>query len=88
MTGVLSRDCCLETFSKMRVRPGCGASFAGVGVVVDPGGKKNGRGAYVCRTIECVEKALDSKRKPLERALKTPIPPNLIDALRAAIAGD
>jgi predicted RNA-binding protein YlxR (DUF448 family) len=40
-------------------------------VEVDETGKKSGRGAYLCRTRECWDKAL--KGKLLEYALKTPI---------------
>ena len=36
-------------------------------VSIDESGKKPGRGAYVCRAKECVEKAI--KTKSLERAL-------------------
>ncbi|MSQ23426.1 MAG: YlxR family protein [Chloroflexi bacterium] len=38
---------------------------------VDPTGKQNGRGAYVCRSPECWEKALHGGS--LARALKAPI---------------
>lgn len=41
-------------------------------VVVDPTGKKAGRGAYVCRSVSCVQAAL--KAKKLERSLKVPLP--------------
>ena len=40
-------------------------------VVLDTTGRKNGRGAYLCYSKECFEKAV--KSKSLERALKTPI---------------
>ena len=38
---------------------------------VDTTGKANGRGAYICKNIECLEKAIKSKK--LERSLKTKI---------------
>ncbi|GBC94235.1 hypothetical protein HRbin16_00016 [bacterium HR16] len=41
-------------------------------VVVDPTGKRAGRGAYVCRNVSCVQTAL--KAKKLERSLKVPLP--------------
>ena len=53
------------------------------GVALDPTGKRSGRGAYVCATAECVAIAL--KRKALERSLKTPIPPDVAEALQAAV---
>ena len=31
-------------------------------VLVDLTGKKSGRGAYVCKSIECLEKAFKAKR--------------------------
>lgn len=39
------------------------------GVIVDPTGKKNGRGAYLCTNPACWERAI--KTQALERALKT-----------------
>jgi uncharacterized protein len=40
-------------------------------VEVDPTGKKNGRGAYLCRRRGCWQRGLDSKA--LDRALKAEI---------------
>lgn len=37
-------------------------------VCVDATGKKNGRGAYICPDVKCLEKAI--KNKGLERTLK------------------
>lgn len=42
-------------------------------VEVDPTGKRNGRGAYLCKNPACWEKAL--QRSALSRALKTEISP-------------
>ncbi|HVK05710.1 MAG TPA: YlxR family protein [Armatimonadaceae bacterium] len=55
----------------------------GEGLVLDPTGKRSGRGAYVCPSAECVALALKQKR--LERSLKTPVPPEVAEALRAAV---
>jgi predicted RNA-binding protein YlxR (DUF448 family) len=44
-------------------------------VVVDPTGKRNGRGAYVHRSPECVELAL--KRGGLERGLNVKLTPEI-----------
>lgn len=41
-------------------------------VSVDLTGKANGRGAYICRNIDCLEKAV--KGKKLNRALEIDIP--------------
>ena len=43
-------------------------------------GKKSGRGAYICRSRECLEKAI--KKKSLERALKCSISQEIYDRLR------
>ena len=42
--------------------------------------KKPGRGAYVCRNIECLEKAC--KNKGLERSFKTSVPKDLYEELK------
>jgi len=44
------------------------------GVEVDTGGKKTGRGAYLCQTPECWEVGLKGGR--LEHALRTTLTPN------------
>ncbi len=41
------------------------------GVIVDNTGKKNGRGAYICKSIECFQTA--RKNRKLQHALKTQI---------------
>ena len=51
-------------------------------VVLDPTGKKSGRGAYVCPTTACIGLAL--KQKKLERSLKTPMTEAVSEALLAA----
>ena len=40
-------------------------------ISIDKTGKANGRGAYICNNIECLEKAKKSKR--IEKSLETPI---------------
>src|SRR5438067_1145937 len=40
-------------------------------VVIDPTGKRNGRGAYLCRQRTCWTAAF--KRKTLDHALQTPV---------------
>ena len=49
-------------------------------IVLDATGRKNGRGAYLCFSRECLDKAI--KNKGLERSLKTAIPPEVYDALK------
>ena len=41
-------------------------------ILLDKTGKKNGRGAYVCKNGECLQKAM--KSKGLERSFKMSIP--------------
>ena len=48
-------------------------------ICLDVTGKKNGRGAYVCRSRECLQKA--RKNKGLERSFKMSIPNEVYDAL-------
>lgn len=46
-------------------------------------GKKPGRGAYVCKNVDCLEKAFKTKR--LSRNLETPISQEIYDDLRKAV---
>lgn len=48
-------------------------------IVLDATGKKNGRGAYLCFSRECLEKAV--KSRGLERSLKVPIPREVLESL-------
>ncbi len=41
-------------------------------IILDSTGKKSGRGAYVCKRIECLKKAIKSRR--IEEALECKIP--------------
>lgn len=50
---------------------------------VDTTGKANGRGAYICKNMECLEKAIKSKK--LERSLKTKIDLQIYENLRGVI---
>lgn len=55
-------------------------------ISLDFGGKKPGRGAYVCHAeVQCLQKA--RKSKALERALDTPIPPEVYDAMEKELRG-
>ena len=49
-------------------------------VCVDLTGKKPGRGAYICKNIECFEKAFKTKR--LSRNLEIPISEEIYDKLK------
>ena len=67
---------------------GCGISFPKKdlirvvrlpdgGAELDPTGKKAGRGAYICRSAECLKKARKAKR--LERNLEVTISDEVYD---------
>ena len=51
------------------------------GVHIDPTGKANGRGAYLCNDPACLKKAI--KSRALERALNTQIQPEIYQQLEA-----
>ena len=48
-------------------------------ILLDATGRKNGRGAYLCPSMECIKKAV--KSKGLERSFKMAIPKEVYDAL-------
>ena len=48
-------------------------------IVIDATGKKNGRGAYLCCSLACLQTAI--KTKGLERSLKVNIPGEIIETL-------
>ena len=52
-------------------------------ISLDLTGKKSGRGAYICRDLQCFEKA--RKRKAFERSLKCRIPDEVYDRLQREI---
>ena len=47
--------------------------------VVDAARKKNGRGAYICRSVDCFKSAV--KSRGLERSFKQEIPQEVYDRL-------
>lgn len=49
-------------------------------IFMDTTGKKNGRGAYICPNLSCLNKAI--KNKGLERSLKMPIPSEVYEQLK------
>lgn len=54
-------------------------------ITVDATGKKNGRGAYICNSVQCLEKA--AKTKALERSLKAAIPKEIYVELEKELKG-
>ena len=49
-------------------------------IILDTTGRKNGRGAYLCFSGQCLEKAV--KNKGLERSLKTDVPQEVYESLK------
>ena len=52
-------------------------------IFIDRTGKAEGRGAYICDSIECLEKVIKSKR--LERVLEIQIQEEVYNNLRGVI---
>lgn len=52
-------------------------------ISIDRTGKANGRGAYICDNIECLEKAIKSKK--IEKSFKMSINENIYENLRKVI---
>ena len=52
-------------------------------IFVDKTGKANGRGAYICNSVDCLEKAIKLKR--LEKKFETKIDDEIYEDLRGAI---
>lgn len=54
-------------------------------ITLDTKGKKAGRGAYLCGEEGCLKRAV--KSRALERALNTPIPAEVMEALLEELKG-
>lgn len=48
-------------------------------IMLDATGRRNGRGAYLCPSMECLKMA--AKSKGLERSFKMPIPKEVYETL-------
>jgi hypothetical protein len=55
-------------------------------ISLDLTGKANGRGAYVCRSVQCLQKAV--KSKALSRAFGAEIPEEVLKRLEEEIEGE
>ena len=53
-------------------------------IVLDTTGRKNGRGAYVCPSIECLDKAI--RNHGIERSLKTSVPEEVYEDLKKELS--
>lgn len=78
----------------MRMCSGCGISRPKKELVrvvrspqgqisIDFSGKKPGRGAYICPSLDCLKKARKAKR--FEKSFETPIPEEVFDALESEL---
>ena len=54
-------------------------------ISIDQTGKQEGRGAYICNKVECLDKVIKSKR--LEKVLETKISSEIYEDLRGVILG-
>ena len=54
-------------------------------IEVDESGKKNGRGAYICKSEECLTKIIKSKK--LEKVFEKVIEDNVYEQIRGVIVG-
>ena len=55
-------------------------------VSLDLTSKKPGRGAYVCKNLQCFKKARKTKR--IERSLNTTIPPEIYDQMEKELTDE
>lgn len=55
-------------------------------ILIDKTGKQEGRGAYICDDIACLEKVIKNKR--LERVLETKISQEVYEDLRGVILSE
>ena len=55
-------------------------------IEIDQTGKKNGRGAYICKNIDCLNKVIKSKR--LEKNLDIAIDNDFYEEIRRTIVGE
>ena len=79
----------------MRLCTGCGQSFSKKELIrivrtpegevkLDVSGKAPGRGAYICKSAECLKKARKNKR--MDRSFETKIPDEVFDGLEKKLA--
>lgn len=55
-------------------------------ILLDFTGKKSGRGAYICRDVNCLKKARRSKR--IDRSLNANIPEEVYDRMESELGAD
>jgi len=55
-------------------------------ISIDETGKAHGRGAYICKNTDCLNKA--QKSKGLERSLKRAVPQEIYDTLKNELSNE
>ena len=55
-------------------------------ISLDLAGKAPGRGAYVCKSVDCLKQS--RKKRALERAFKGPVSEELVERLAAQMEAD
>ena len=55
-------------------------------IFYDSIGKANGRGAYICKNVDCLDSAV--KNKKFENTFKQSLPQEIIDKLRSKILNE
>jgi len=55
-------------------------------ILLDKTGRQNGRGAYICNNLDCLNRAL--KSKGLERSFNTALPTDVVESLKEAMEKD
>ena len=53
-------------------------------IVIDEGGKKSGRGAYICKSLACLKKARKSRR--IDHNLDCHVPDAVYDRMEGELA--
>ncbi|NLK50906.1 MAG: YlxR family protein [Syntrophomonadaceae bacterium] len=52
-------------------------------ILIDPTGKKSGRGAYICPSADCLNQAIKGKR--LEKALSHSVSQEILESLKEKV---
>ena len=55
-------------------------------IVLDKTGKRSGRGAYICKSTECLKRARKARR--IESSLECPIPEDVYGRLEKELVGE
>jgi hypothetical protein len=73
----------LQSRSPIRKCVGCGARRDKIDILIDPGERITGRGAYLCPNMDCLDKAVE--KNSLKEALKIDISDEIYDKISEEI---